>query len=234
MSQGDGKYPGNELDLFAEAKNWKRYWSSLVDPYLKGRVLEVGAGTGNNVSLLKHSSARVTEWTALEPDGALSARIPSLPKLKVITGDLSVIPGGERFQTILYLDVLEHIEDDASEVLRAANLLEPGGHLVVLAPAHQWLFSEFDRSIGHFRRYNRKSLKAVFPKDQFRQISLDYLDGAGILASLANRLLTKKSLPTIQDIRIWDRFLVPVSRMLDPLTAHRMGKSILGVWEKRL
>ena len=64
---------------------------------------------------------------------------------------------------MLYIDVLEHIEHDLDELARAASHLAPGGHLVVLAPAHQALFSDFDRAIGHYRRYNRAGLQKLAP-----------------------------------------------------------------------
>src|SRR5262249_30583866 len=132
---------------------------------------------------------------------------------------------------ILYLDVLEHIVDDRGELARAARRLAPNGRLVVLAPAHPWLYTPFDRAIGHHRRYTRASLRALAP-DGVRELLLRYLDAAGLAASLGNRLVLRSAQPTSRQIRTWDRWLVPCSRWLDRATFGRIGKSVLGVWRK--
>jgi hypothetical protein len=114
---------------------------------------------------------------------------------------------------------------------RAAARLNPGGALIVLAPAHPFLFTPFDAAIGHFRRYTRASLRAVAP-GTLRVEKLVYLDAAGMLASAANRWLLQSSMPTERQILTWDRLLVPVSRLIDPLFAGGVGKSVLGIWRK--
>jgi hypothetical protein len=140
----------------------------------------------------------------------------------------------EQFDAILYIDVLEHIADDADEMRRAAAHLREGGRCIVLSPAHQWLFSEFDAAIGHHRRYSRKSLKAAGKGvDSLRLERLCYLDSCGLLASTANRLLLRQSMPGLRQILFWDRFLVRGSRLLDPLLFYGAGKSVLGVWTRR-
>jgi hypothetical protein len=110
--------------------------------------------------------------------------------------------------------------------------LRPGGHLIVLAPAHGWLFSRFDRSIGHFRRYSARQLGELTPAG-LGLVRSHYLDSVGLLASAANRLALRQSLPTARQIRFWDRVLVPLSRVIDPITWHRVGKSVLCVWTRR-
>jgi hypothetical protein len=102
---------------------------------------------------------------------------------------------------------------------------------VVLAPAHGWLFSEFDTAIGHHRRYNGSELRARTPPG----VAIDairYLDSVGLIASLANRLLLRRRLPTTRQILFWDRWMVPLSSRLDPVFRHRLGKSILAVWSR--
>lgn len=229
-------YQGSELELFAEATNWKRLWSRAIAPRVGARVLDVGAGIGANIPLLM--GPRQTAWLALEPDAALADRIREdvaagrLPAhVAVRTGTLAALSADETFDTILYIDVLEHIEDDRGELARAASHLAPGGTLVVLAPAHQFLFTPFDRAIGHFRRYDRRSLAAAGPA-ALRLASLYHLDSAGMLASAMNRLFLRSAMPTRGQIRLWDRALVPLSRVLDPLLAYRVGKSVVGVWER--
>ena len=227
-------YPGEELDLFAHARRWKAYWSAQVQPYLGANVLEVGAGIGTNTALLAGGAAG--RWVCLEPDPVLAARIAAgapdwgpARAIEVITGTVDDLPAAARFDTVLYIDVLEHIEADAAELAAVSEHLLPGGALIVLAPAHPGLFSNFDRAVGHYRRYTRASLAGAGPANA-TLVRLDYLDSAGVLASLANRAILGQRTPSARQIQLWDRVLVPISRRLDPLLGGRVGKSILAVW----
>jgi SAM-dependent methyltransferase len=244
----DFAYRGRELEIFEKAVHWKRYFSSRVAPYIRGDVLEVGSGLGANLMFFSHLPFH--RWICLEPDRDLAARL-TLPdkRYQAVTGTIEDLPDAARgrpaqpsepasspggFDTILYIDVLEHTEDDRAELLRASARLNPGGCVIVLAPAHPWLFTPFDSAIGHFRRYTKASLAACAPRG-LRCEKLIYLDIMGLAASAANRLVLKSAMPTHGQIQFWDRVLVPISRFLiDPILAHGAGKSILGVWRRPL
>jgi hypothetical protein len=225
-------YQGQELDLFAHARNWKQYWSSRVGQWIEGDVIEVGAGIGVNTALLQNP--RVRTWHCLEPDPNLARRlteaVAGIPGCSSSTGMIDSL-AGRQFDSILYIDVLEHIEADRDELRRAAELLRPGGHVIVLSPAHQFLFSPFDAAIGHYRRYNKASLSACSPESCALE-SMFYLDFFGMALSVANRLLLRQSSPTLQQIQTWDRYIVPASRMLDGVVGWT-GKTIVGVWRRK-
>lgn len=230
------QYQGSELSLFEQAVHWKGYYASVLQPHVRGDVLEVGAGLGGTTSFL--ATRDVVSWTCLEPDDALRAQIDDkirsgvLPATcKSAAGTLEQLPREQAFDTIVYIDVLEHIADDAAEVRAAASRLRPHGKLVILSPAHAWLFSPFDRAVGHHRRYTRTSL------DQLRPAALEpvrngYLDAVGMAASLANRMLLRSAHPTKQQVALWDRVMVPASRVVDPLLGFRLGKSVYAVWSR--
>ena len=150
---GDFEYQGQELALFAGARRWRAYWQSRIGPYVGEEVLEVGAGIGTITADLAPATA---SWTALEPDTRLVAAMPTVSTLDgevvVVAGTVSELEIGAAFDTVLYIDVLEHIEADAEELAAAADLLRPGGHLIVLVPAFPFLYSPFDASVGHHRR----------------------------------------------------------------------------------
>src|ERR1041385_2482183 len=138
----DSRYIGRELDLFANVRNWKQYWAQQITPFLAGDVLEVGAGIGANTPLLITSTRG--RWVCLEPDPQLAAQInvglestPFRSQCNTICGTLSQLDAGLQFDTILYIDVLEHIENDRDELAGAATRLRTGGRIVVLSPAHQ-------------------------------------------------------------------------------------------------
>jgi SAM-dependent methyltransferase len=223
-------YCGTELELFEQARNWKTYWKSQIAPFVRGSVLEVGAGIGANTAAL--ADLRFDHWVCLEPDPQLVERIRRPDgRYEVLTGVTADLPARPMFDAILYIDVLEHIEHDAAELARSASLLTPAGSLIVLSPAHNFLYTPFDRAIGHYRRYTRSSLLAVAPAG-LREHTVRYLDSCGALASLGNRLLLHSAMPAEGQIRFWDQWLVPLSRWLDPLLFFRAGKSVLGVWTR--
>jgi SAM-dependent methyltransferase len=225
------KYVGSELGLFRGCVRWKAYVRDTLAPLLGGRVLEIGAGIGSTTRALCAGTA-VVSWTALEPDPELfrelKRNLRDLELVQAVLGTVDRIHADERFDTIVYVDVLEHVEDDGAELDRAAQHLAPGGHLVVLAPAHPFLYTAFDRAIGHHRRYSSRALAALRPPG-LTLAHHRFLDSVGLVFSLANRLLLVQATPSEWHLRIWDR-MIPVSRMLDPLLRYRVGKSIIIVW----
>jgi len=223
-------YVGSELGLFFNAVNWKKYWSARLREVLRGDVLDVGAGLGSTFDYL-YDAAR--SWTCLEPDASLCRLLderlsgsPAPPR--VVHGTLCELNSDERFDTILYIDVLEHIENDRAEVELASRHMRPGGRLVVLSPAIPFLYSEFDRSVGHFRRYTAASLEELTPEGSVVE-SCYYLDGLGALASLFARV-AKRSLPTRGQIETWDKVILPASRRTDFLTTRHFGRTIVMIW----
>lgn len=229
-------YPGEELELLKTATHWKSYYGAKLTPYLHGRVLEVGAGIGGTTLALCNGTQ--AEWLCVEPDPRLAAsveqlinrqQLPAYCRLHV--GTLERVATSELFDTILYIDVLEHIENDYAELARAYTYLKPGGHLLLLVPAHQWLFGPFDAAIGHFRRYSRRTLRQVLPP-QGRVVQLCYLDSVGVLAYVANKLLLRQTQPSARQIRFWDSVMVPASMVVDKLTNYRVGKTLLAVVQK--
>ena len=205
---------------------------SHLRPYVKGDVLEVGAGIGSNTKVYFDGSQN--RWVCLEPDASLAQRIPRsgpLERCEIFVGTLAEMPTDNRFDSIIYIDVLEHIDDDHREMALAADRLKPGGYLSVLSPAHQWLYTPFDAAVGHRRRYSKADLRHLTPASVAIQ-KLLFLDSVGLLASLANRTVLKSATPSVKQIKVWDRLLVPISRLVDPILAYSLGKSILAVWQK--
>lgn len=227
-------YVGEELDLFSRATNWKNYYRRFLKKYLGNTVLEVGAGIGaTTLSLCDGSNER---WVCLEPDSELSKQIDLLlregrlsPCCEVVNGTVNDVSG--QFDSVIYIDVLEHIEDDGAELKLAATHLKPGGFLIVLSPAHQTLYTAFDRAIGHYRRYDKNALIGIGPA-LLQGVEFIYLDSVGALASLGNKFLLKSSMPTFQQIAFWDKGLIPLSRIIDPILHYKVGKTIIGVWQR--
>jgi len=230
------KYCGEELDVFEGAINWKDYWVRKIQPFVGRKILEIGAGIGATTVALK--DVTYDYWVSIEPDISLCEKIEQKKSKGEIKDDVEVktcaiaqLDNVRKFDTILYIDVLEHIENDIEELKIASGLLNDGGKIIVLSPAHNFLFSEFDRKIGHYRRYNKSQLIEVVPP-RMKMKHIQYMDSVGLCASLANKLILKQSDPTRAQIAFWDKTMVPLSRVLDPIFLNRVGKSILAVLQK--
>jgi SAM-dependent methyltransferase len=233
----DREYPGTELELFEEARRWKRYFGSFLHGYLQGRVLEVGAGRGGTTLIL--CDGKQDSWVCLEPDETLAEVIQGrigrgvLPACcRAQKGTLDDLDPEIRFDLILYVDVLEHIPEDRRELEKAAGFLRERGNLVVIAPAHERLKSLFDLHVGHYRRYSKETIKKITPAPM-DIVSLHYLDSIGFVCSLFNRHILRREKPTRGQILFWDKCLVPLSGYLDPLLQYALGRSLLAVWRKR-
>lgn len=228
------KYQGDELVLFQYAKNWKKYFSRQITPYINGQVLEVGAGIGASTLLLNNGIP--VKWLLLEPDKEMSEVLETLISEKKLPDNCKIQTGKidqltEKFDAILYIDVLEHIESDREEISKAAALLNNGGHLIVLSPAFQFLYNPFDKAIGHYRRYNKRMLRQLTPHT-LKLLHCRYYDSAGYFAALVNKLLLRQKYPTVKQVLFWDRWIIPVSRITDKLLFNSFGKSIISVWKK--
>lgn len=230
-------YVGTELELFAEAKNWKSYLRRTLVPHIRGNVAEVGAGIGATTKALGNHDA-VTGWTCVEPDTPQFDRLrESLSQedyghpLLFHGGTLADLPPEPIYDTILYIDVLEHIDDDRREIGIAIERLKTGGKIIVLCPAWQFLFSPFDKAVGHYRRHTKASLRAT-AQPGMTEVSAFYLDSVGFFASLCNKALLRQSMPTKGQIGLWDSAMVPVSRWTDTILARVIGKSVVLIWTK--
>lgn len=229
-------YSGQELDLFRQVKNWKSYFKSLIVPYLGENVLEVGAGKGGTTEMFIDPSFK--HWVSIEPDKVLFEELCQNKALFAYGNfqadqfTIDELPENSLFNIILYIDVLEHIEKDSEEISKATKHLLPGGRLIVLSPAYQFFFTPFDEAVGHFRRYNKESLHQCIP-DSLQCIDVKYIDSVGCLLSLGNKLLLKKSIPTTKQLAFWDQHIIPVSRKVDKLIHYKVGKTILGIWQKQ-
>lgn len=230
----DFQYTGNELEVFKHATNWKYYYRQKISKYFgSGNVLEVGAGIGQNtISLSKDCTFQ--EWIALEPDKQNANTIKKLiadrtldKGVKLFNGFLDdLLRPSSLFSTVLFIDSLEHIEDDVGTLQQALELMVEGGNLIIIAPAHEHLFNEFDAKIGHFRRYDKKSLRSILPEG-LTELCCLYIDSAGYFLSLANKYILKSAEPTLSQIIFWDRVVVPISMVLDKCFGYRFGKNLI-------
>jgi SAM-dependent methyltransferase len=198
---------------------------------VRGRVLEVGAGTGQiSEQLLRQTTLR--SLTAIEPMAAHAALYRArLPGLELIEGTIDDLPPGEAVDTIVSVNVLEHIRDDARELRSYRRLLAArAGHLCLYVPARAELYATIDRALGHHRRYQRPALRALLVSAGFEVIRLDYFNLAGYVGWLLSFRLLKRRRFDALALRLFDRRLFRVTHALERWVGRPpIGQGLLAV-----
>lgn len=224
------KYPGAELDNFDKATIWRKYIFLLIKKFIRGSVLEVGAGIGSFTSNYKNIPSKLT-LSEIDNNNLYIIKEKfsneNINFTNKVTKDLN-----EKFDTIMYLNVLEHIEKDKNEISQAFEKLNVNGYLIILVPAHNELYSNFDKAVGHFRRYKISFFKDIKIKDS-KLINLIYLDALGYFLYFLNKIFFKEEVyPSKLKILIWDKIFTPLTFFLDKLLFYKFGKNILYVIKK--
>lgn len=226
-SPSDFEYPGRDLEAMAFAPRYHAWIRDEFAPVLHGDVAEVGAGDGGFSHLLLALPLR--SLTLYEPCAALQARQPPTldrPGVTRRTRTLAADRPQAAFDALLYVNVLEHIADDAGELALAYAALRPGGRLCVFVPALRWLTSAHDRQVGHQRRYGRAELRSRVEAAGFSVVRLDWFDAPGVLGwALGMKLLGLPMRPAA--VAFYDRAVVSWLRPLERRWRPPLGKNLL-------
>jgi SAM-dependent methyltransferase len=211
------------LEVLDGARNYNAWLLATIARRLgaRDRVLDFGAGTGyfaKRVAGLGH------DVTCVEPDAA-GRRALAASGLRAHPAP-EAVPDGS-IDLAYSLNVLEHIEDDAGALRGLRAKLRPGGGLVLYVPAFMVLYSEFDRLVGHVRRYRRRELAARVEAAGFEVRAAGYAECLGFVAALAYRVIRNDGELGPCSVTLYDRAVFPVSRALDPLFRRAFGKNIL-------
>jgi SAM-dependent methyltransferase len=210
-------------------ENYKAWILELLHPYARGRILEVGAGRGTFSRELRNLGQSLT---AVEPSArlipALQGQVDGLTNVLVVSGLLSEIADTE-FDTAVMLNVLEHIDDDAAVVAGVFKRLAPGGTFCVWVPAFAGLYGEFDRLVGHCRRYRKRDLEHLLTSKGFSIQESRYTNLPGFFAwwlvvRVAGAKPTSGRLATI-----YDRWFIPVIRAIENRLKPPFGQSLFVV-----
>ena len=213
--------PGQDEILDALAARSRRYNDWIFDrarPYLGRRAVDAGAGIGTFTEKL---ASVVDHVVAAEPHPpyaeGLRARFAGSANVEVVTAQASDLPAGmTEFDSALCFNVLEHIRDDAVAVRDLAARLAPGGHLLLLVPAHPRLFGAVDEAVAHERRYEKRGLRKLLESQGLEVVELRYVNPVGALGWLiSSRVLRRRDLDSGL-LAAYDA-LVPALRVLDRL-----------------
>jgi len=194
----------------------KNIFEKLKTP---ARVLEFGAGKGEFA--FRFLNIPEIELHAIEIDKAY--RTILIRQMNTF-GTIEETDGN--YDAIYLIDVLEHIEDDELILKKLFQKLNPGGRIFIYVPARKELYSEFDRSIGHFRRYSMRQLKNIVQSPGFKIEKARYHELAGYFASAANKIFNKSGRLNPKAVRFYDKWILPVSNLVEIIGPITIGKSI--------
>ncbi len=223
------------IEMMGDMHAYHRWLYDVARPHLHGHVCEVGGGTGNITQhLLEYESVTVIEPEPISCRG-LVKRFADRSNLTVVGTSLERCPceavQADSFDSVLSVNVLEHIEDDVAAARTMAALVRPGGHVVAIVPAMNSLFGELDRVAGHYRRYSRSSLRKVFDRAGLRVVRARYFNAVGAMGWLVNSRLRRCSRMSQGYYRRCER-AVPLARLVDRLCPLPLGQSLLIVGQR--
>lgn len=226
---GDAEFQSLVLEEMSAARNYRQWLAYLVLPFLGDDPLEIGSGTGDYAELWAKAGLTITATEGYQPlvdhlrrrfDGQDNVRVRPL-----------MAPVTERgsYSAVVALNVLEHIPDDVAALRSFAGLVRPGGAVVMFVPAFPALMSEFDLTVGHQRRYRRRSLTNAMTAAGLHPESVRYVNVVGFFGWLVMMRLLRGRPGAGPLLTMFDRAIVPVMRRVEAAIPPPFGQSLLAV-----
>ena len=218
------------LDSLESAHRYNRWVADLTLPFLGEDPIEFGSGTGVGAELWLESGLPAITVTERDPGALVRLHQRFDNDARVRIGAMNVEEATTaNHSAVVALNVLEHVQDDAGALRGAARLVRPGGMVVIFVPAFPFAAGRFDRLIGHYRRYTKTTISQTFAKAGIEVESVRYVNAPGLVAwFLAVRvlgLIPGDGIP----LRIWDQWVIPVTRMLEKRWCPPFGQSVIAV-----
>ena len=227
----DGYYV---LESVRRARGFNRWMLSQFKPFIGTRVLEAGCGIGNFTEHLLDRERLIC--ADLDPYYAevIGRRYTHLANVRTTLMDLSNAEHydalkPEKPDTVISLNVVEHIEDDVGTLKNYYDVLQPGGHAVILVPAHQWLFSECDRALGHYRRYTRGLLSDRMKEAGFEVVQTSEFNRLGVLGWWVSGKMGNRDLSPSQ-MKLFNAML-PIAKVIERF-GSLPGLSVIAIGRK--
>ncbi len=227
-------YSGWELKYFDLSHNFRKYQYELIKDHLGKKILEVGPGSGLFAKKFLLKNSNEIHLTEINKDlhKLLIKEFQDLRnEVKIFSKKIEDI--NYTYDTICYFDVIEHIENHESEIKNALNKLTAKGKLIIIVPAFNHLYSNYDKSIGHYRRYEKKFFLKFLKDNNLTYEVLFYFDCIGYIFLLMNKLINIKNEKKVSFGTIMWNLMIPVSKIIDKILFHKFGKSLICVIQKK-
>ncbi len=226
-------YEGSDLESLANLRRYQRWIVDTFRPYLGGDAVEFGPGAGAISELLVPLVSRL-ELVEPSPNlgEKLDRRFAGRPAIRVHRQTLERWVAGRADQScdsVILVNVLEHIENDRQALDHIHRILRPGGHLLLMVPALKFLFSDLDAFYGHFRRYMLPDLRRRVGEAGFGIVHARYFDIAGIVPWWILNTLLGATTFNPRLMRIYDTLVVPVTRAFESVVRPPLGKNVIMV-----
>jgi SAM-dependent methyltransferase len=221
------------LERLAAAPRYNRWMFERLRRWVGEHVLEIGSGIGNLSDFIVDRRRVVLSDTEPYYLGRLHERYGDRPNVEIARLYLPTVDGAladERFDTIICLNVLEHVKDDARSLAVMRGLLKPGGRLLLLVPALPWIYGTLDAALGHYRRYTPRELREKYAAAGLAMPHLEYFNLAGIPGWWFTGRVLKRRLIPAGSLALYDA-LVPLFR-LERLLPWRVGQSLIAIGER--
>lgn len=237
------RYSTSDLEDLKGLTNYHSWIYQEIQPFLGLRLAEVGSGLGtfSKVLIDKHLASCSASIAVYEPaqnlfphlKDFLDGQYPDLIKSKkVIFSNSEFSSRPQEYDTIILINVLEHIKNDTAFLQEARESLIKSGRLILFVPALTWLYSEFDREVGHCRRYTRETLSQLMKQEGFEIIKSIYMDFLGILPWYIVNVIGKSKSINPKLAKIYDTVGIPLTKTMEKLLPPKIGKNILIIGQK--
>jgi SAM-dependent methyltransferase len=241
FTQTQKQYAADDLETMSGAVRYQRYVFGLVRPNLGARVLEVGCGIGTMSRQILETHEQL-QLVCIEPNANCARRareeLQGLERVSIrmchleecVLSDLQ----RERFDTVVCVNVLEHIEDDVNALALFRDVVAgSGGKVVIFVPAVQRIYGPHDAALGHHRRYSKGSLSAAFEAAGLDVQTIRYTNPLGLLGWMYNLYVTGNTEHTEGQVRLFDRFVAPWALPLERVITPPIGLSLFAVGRAR-
>ena len=240
FTQTQHQYAADDLETMSEAKRYQEHIFRLMRPYLGSSILEVGCGIGTFSLRLEEVAERML---CIEPNLNCATRaraaLDGHAKITLRICHLEECNREElvaqRFDTIVCINVLEHIENDLQALRLFRELVAgTGGNVLIWVPAVQAAYGPLDAALGHHRRYTKRSLAKVFESAGLDLVTLRYTNPIGLLGWMYNAHISRTTVHTAGQVNLFENLVAPWALPLDRLIAPPIGLSLFAVGRSRV
>jgi 2-polyprenyl-3-methyl-5-hydroxy-6-metoxy-1,4-benzoquinol methylase len=229
------------LQVIAKATRFNQWMYESFRKHLKGHVLEIGSGIGNISSFVIAAGMPVTlsdfnpdyfNW--LKKKFGHYKNVREILQINLLHPDFINEYGRlkEKYDSIFLLNVIEHLKDDETAIENCRYLLKPRGHLIVLAPAYQFLYCSLDKELGHFKRYSLNTMDQLLKKKGMDMIARKYYNFIGLAGwFFFGKLLGEKMISPGQ-VNVFNN-LVPLAKWVDKIVFRKAGLSVIVTAKKK-
>jgi len=232
---GKKKPLSDSLLKLSKTTNYNKWIYDNISRFIGQNILEIGCGIGNITDFLIKPKKKII---GIDIDKSYTkfacGKYKKHKNVKIVHGDFlkSKSVRNNSYDTVIMLNVLEHIKKDKTVINKIYKLLKKNGHLIILVPAMNFAYGELDKCLGHHKRYNKKDLKKLFSRSGFSLIKMFYMNFIGVFGwALNSRIFRRKSFPQRQTV-IFDRVFVPVLKPIEKLIPPPIGQSLIAVVKK--